>query len=716
MTRIPVSNPILDLGVRLSRWKHLLVPVAILFLLAVLVVPLPPVLLDVLIAVNISLAAVILLTTIYMERPLEFSVFPALLLGATLFRLVLNVASTRLILDADAPSPEGAMDVAGNVIEAFGTFVAGSSVIVGLVIFLILVIVQFVVITKGATRMSEVAARFTLDAMPGKQMAIDADLSSGLVDEDTARERRQDVTREADFYGAMDGASKFVRGDAIAALIITGVNIIGGIAIGMFIKGWAFGDTVSVFTKLTIGDGLASQVPAFIIAIAAGLIVARAGEKQTIGDEIPRQLVSQPIALLLVSVFLVGLAFTPLPTLPLLGAGIGLAVIGFGVHSYRQHEEAVQESVAREESAAAQQHAAPVESLLPMDALEIEIGFGLLQIVDAERGGDLLDRIDLLRRQLAIELGIIVPPVRIRDNMELDSDSYSVKLRGATVAVGTIYPSLLMAMDTTGMAEPIEGVTGKEPAFDLDVTWIDMEQRGSAEQAGYTVIDAPNVLATHLSELIRHHAADLLSREDVGRLLEQLRQTSPKLVDETVPSVVKPGELQKVMQLLLRETVPIRDLETILETVADRATGTADPVILAEHVRHALRRTISRQYAEMDSHGSMRLACITLDPDSEDLLEGYIDRTPTSTRLTMPPSLVAHFARCASRMAEPLTQAGHRIVVLASPGVRPQAWEVLESHMPGVVVLAYNEIDRGIEIESIGLLHVDHAGSSAGAA
>ncbi len=716
MTRIPVSNPILDLGVRLSRWKHLLVPVAILFLLAVLVVPLPPVLLDMLIAVNISLAAVILLTTIYMERPLEFSVFPALLLGATLFRLVLNVASTRLILDADAPSPEGAMDVAGNVIEAFGTFVAGSSVIVGLVIFLILVIVQFVVITKGATRMSEVAARFTLDAMPGKQMAIDADLSAGLVDEDTARERRQDVTREADFYGAMDGASKFVRGDAIAALIITGVNIIGGIAIGMFVKGWAFGDTVSVFTKLTIGDGLASQVPAFIIAIAAGLIVARAGEKQTIGDEIPRQLVSQPIALLLVSVFLVGLAFTPLPTLPLLGAGIGLAVIGFGVHSYRQHEEAVQESVAREESIAAQQHAAPVESLLSMDALEIEIGFGLLQIVDAERGGDLLDRIDLLRRQLAIELGIIVPPVRIRDNMELDSDSYSVKLRGATMAVGTIYPGLLMAMDTTGIAEPIDGVAGKEPAFDLEVTWVEPEQVGQAEQAGYTVIDAPSVLATHLSELIRHHAADLLSREDVGRLLEQLRLTSPKLVDETVPSVVKPGELQKVMQLLLREGVPIRDLETVLETVADGAAGTADPVILAEHVRHALRRTISRQYAETDSHGVMRLACITLDPDSEDLLEGYIDRTPTSTRLTMPPSLAAHFARCASRMAEPLTRAGHRIVILASPGVRPQAWEVLESHMPGVVVLAYNEIDRGIEIESIGLLHVDHAGSSAGAA
>ncbi|MDG2291027.1 MAG: flagellar biosynthesis protein FlhA, partial [Phycisphaerales bacterium] len=408
-------NPLLDVALGLGRYKHLLVPAAILLLLAVLVVPLPPAMLDILIAANISLAAVILLTTVYMERPLEFSVFPAMLLGATLFRLVLNVASTRLILDADAPTPAAAMDVAGNVIEAFGTFVAGSSVIVGIIIFLILVIVQFVVITKGATRMSEVAARFTLDAMPGKQMAIDADLSAGLLDEQTARERRQEVTREADFYGAMDGASKFVRGDAIAGVIITIVNIIGGIAIGMFIKGWGFGDTVSVFTKLTIGDGLASQIPAFIIAIAAGLIVARAGEKQTLGNEIPSQLVSQPLALILVAVFLGMLAFTPLPTLPLLGAAIGLGVIAWGVSSSRSHQ--AKEQQREEQSAAATaSDEAPVEQLLSMDVLEIEVGYGLVQLVDASRGGDLLDRISVVRRQLAVELGLVVPPVRIRDN------------------------------------------------------------------------------------------------------------------------------------------------------------------------------------------------------------------------------------------------------------------------------------------------------------
>ena len=715
MTTAPVNNPLLALGMRVGRWRHLLVPGAILTLLTVLVVPLPPAILDVLIAANISLAAVILLTTVYMERPLEFSVFPALLLGATLFRLVLNVASTRLILDADAPTPGQAMDVAGNVIEAFGTFVAGSSVIVGIIIFLILVIVQFVVITKGATRMSEVAARFTLDAMPGKQMAIDADLSAGLLDEQTARDRRQEVTREADFYGAMDGASKFVRGDAIAGVIITVVNIIGGIAIGMFIKDWGFGDTVSVFTKLTIGDGLASQIPAFIIAIAAGLIVARAGDKQTIGDEIPRQLVSQPIALLLVAVFLAMLAFTPLPTLPLLGAAIGLGVIAWGVSSTREHGKSDRE-VEAQESVADSQQEAPVETLLSMDALEIEVGYGLVQLVDAGRGGDLLDRISVVRRQLAVELGLVVPPVRIRDNVQLESNAYRVKLRDAVVAGGIVHPNLLMAMDAGVGAEAIEGIPGREPAFDLDVTWIDSELRSRAEREGYTVVDAGSVLATHLAELIRTHAEELLTREEVGRLLEQLRSTAPKLVEEAVPGIVKPSDLQKVLQNLLRERVPIRDLETILETVSDWSAHTNDASVLTEYVRNALRRTISRQHATQDEHGAMRVWCITLDPVTEDLLNGCIDRSPGATTVHMPPALVATFAEQVSEAAEPLVRAGHRIVLLASPNVRAQARQMLEPHVPGIVVLAYNEIDRGIDVESVGLVHVEQASTAVGAA
>ena len=715
MSQSAAHNPLLDVATRLGRHKHLLVPAAILLLLAVLVVPLPPAMLDILIAANISLAAVILLTTVYMERPLEFSVFPALLLGATLFRLVLNVASTRLILDADAPTPVAAMDVAGNVIEAFGTFVAGSSVIVGIIIFLILVIVQFVVITKGATRMSEVAARFTLDAMPGKQMAIDADLSAGLLDEQTARERRQEVTREADFYGAMDGASKFVRGDAIAGVIITIVNIIGGIAIGMFVKGWGFGDTVSVFTKLTIGDGLASQIPAFIIAIAAGLIVARAGEKQTLGNEIPSQLVSQPLALILVAAFLGLLAFTPLPTLPLLAAAIGLGVIAWGVSSSRSQR--IKEQQREEQSAAASDtDEAPVEQLLSMDVLEIEVGYGLVQLVDASRGGDLLDRIAVVRRQLAVELGLVVPPVRIRDNVQLEPNTYRVKLRDAVIADGTLHPNLLMAMDAGLGVEPIDGVPGREPAFDLEVTWIEVELRSRAERDGYTVVDASSVLATHLAELIRVHAGELLTREEVGRLLDQLRATAPKLIEEVVPAIVKPGELQKVLQNLLFERVPIRDLETILETVSDWSAHTKDAAVLTEYVRNALRRTISRQHATQDEHGAMRIWCITLDPDVEEHLAGCIDRSPGATTVHMTPLQVADFSERVTAAAEPLLRAGHRIVLLTSPNVRAQARQVLEPHVPGIVVLAYNEIDRGVDVESIGLVHMETPTASVGAA
>ncbi|MHC5014238.1 MAG: FHIPEP family type III secretion protein [Planctomycetota bacterium] len=434
------------------RWvaahRHLLVPLSFLALLIVLVIPLPPAVMDLLISANISLAAVILVTTIYMLRPLDFSVFPALLLGTTLFRLVLNIASTRLILSADADSPDQATAVAGQVIEAFGHFVAGESVIVGAIIFIILVVVQFVVITKGATRMSEVAARFTLDAMPGKQMAIDADLAAGLIDEAEARQRRDDIMREADFYGAMDGASKFVRGDAIAGIIITLVNIIGGFAIGALEKGWTMSESISVFTTLTIGDGLVSQVPSFIIAIAAGLIVARTSDRETIGDEIPRQLASQPTALYMISGFLGVLSFTPLPTVPLLAAGAMLGGIAFSISQMGRQQKRVREAEARAEAAAAPAEQGPVEELLHVDALEIEIGYGLVALVDAARGGDLLDRIAAIRRQLAADVGLVVPPVRIRDNVQLESNSYAVKLRGAVIGGGTVYPNLLMAMDS----------------------------------------------------------------------------------------------------------------------------------------------------------------------------------------------------------------------------------------------------------------------------
>lgn len=689
-----------------AKYRHLLVPVSFLMLIVVLVVPLPPAMMDILISANISLAAVILLTTIYMGRPLDFSVFPALLLATTLFRLVLNVASTRLILSADADSPEQATAVAGQVIEAFGNFVAGESVIVGVIIFVILVVVQFVVITKGATRMSEVAARFTLDAMPGKQMAIDADLSAGLIDEKEAKARRQAVTQEADFYGAMDGASKFVRGDAIAGIIITLVNIAGGFAIGALEKGWTMGESLSVFTRLTIGDGLVTQIPSFIISIAAGLIVARTGGEQTIGDEIPKQLTSQPEALYLISGFLALLAFTPLPTTPLLAAGAAIGMIGWGMRFVVRQVKSDKESKARAEAASAPNEPPPVEDLLTVDTLELEVGYALVQLVDQSRGGDLLDRIAMIRRQLAIEIGMVMPPVRIRDNMQLPPNTYRVKLRGAVIGEGTIYPDLLMAMDSGVASGSLEGVAGKEPAFGLDATWIEPELRQRAETMNYTVVDAASVLATHITELVKSHGDELLSREEVNHLLEQLKKAAPKLVDETIPSVIKPGELQKVLQNLLRERVPIRDLEVILETLGDWAVHTKDLDVLTEYVRNALRRTISSMNSEMDEHGRLRLYCITMDPALEEVINGHIDRGPAGTSMSLPPQLSNKIAAAISLAAEPLVSAGHQIVILTSPSVRAQVKQIVDPHIPQVTVLSYNEIVNGLDVESMGLVHL----------
>ncbi|MCP3905452.1 MAG: flagellar biosynthesis protein FlhA [Planctomycetes bacterium] len=696
-----------------AKYRHLLVPLSFITLIVVLVVPLPPPVLDVLISANISLAAVVLLTTIYMGRPLEFSVFPALLLATTLFRLVLNVASTRLILSADADTPEQAVGVAGQVIQAFGTFVAGESVIVGVIIFIILVVVQFVVITKGATRMSEVAARFTLDAMPGKQMAIDADLSAGLIEEAEARKRRDVVTAEADFYGAMDGASKFVRGDAIAGIIITIVNILGGFAIGAVEKDWGMAETLGVFTRLTIGDGLVSQVPSFIIAIAAGLIVARTGGEETIGHQIPAQLTSQPTALYLISGFLGFLSFTPLPTVPLLVAGLSIGGLAWTMGYMSRHDARDREDVARAEAQATPVEPPPVEDLLALDTLEVEIGYGLVKIADASRGGDLLDRIAMLRRQIAVEMGIVVPPIRIRDNMQIDANDYRVKLRGAVIGDGAIYPDLLMAMDSGLATGELEGIGGKEPAFGLDAIWIDPQQKQRAETMNYTVVDPTSVVATHLTELVKQHGHELLSREEVNHLLDQLKGSAPKLVEETVPGIVKPGELQKVLQNLLRERVPIRDLETIVETLGDWATHTKDVAVLTEYVRNALRRTISAMHAEIDDGGRPRLFCVTLDPELEDVVNGYIDRGPGGTTMSMPPAIAARIGRAVSETAETLVGSGHQLIVLTSPSVRAQVKQILDSHLAGAVVLSYNEVDGGLDVESMGLVHFAHEEATA---
>ncbi len=701
-TKSPSPMPLWLL--KLKEYRGYIVPIGFVLMMAVLLVPMPPALMDVMIVLNISLSLVILLTTIYMERPLDFSVFPSLLLATTLFRLVLNVASTRLILTADASTPEEAASVAGHVIMAFGNFVAGDSLFVGVVIFLIMVIIQFMVITKGATRISEVAARFTLDAMPGKQMAIDADLNAGSINEKEARRRRDEISQEADFFGAMDGASKFVRGDAIAGLIITVVNVIGGFAVGILVRGWEAGQTADVFTRLSIGDGLSSQIPSFVIAIASALIVTRSGSKEQLGTELADQVSSQPKGLLITAGFLVLLALTPLPTIPLFVTALALAGVALSMQAATRRE-VTQKTVAATGTAAPKPDLAPpIEQLLKVDTLELEVGYGLVQLVDVAQGGDLLERIASVRRQLAVELGLVMPPVRIRDNMQLSSSEYRVKIRGNAVAQGFVRIGKLLAMDSGLVSGPIDGEKTKEPAFGLDAWWIEASARPRAETLNYTVVDPTSVLATHITEIVRKHAEELLTRDEVSNLLEQVKQKSPKLVEEVVPTIIRAADLQKLLQNLLRERVPIRDLEAVLETLADWGTKTKDLDVLTEYVRHALRRTICQQYAAMSPEtGRQKLLCATLDPALEDQVNAYIDRGPAGTVVNMPSRLASRIAEQIKFALQPVIARGASPVVIASPQVRSVVRQILEPHVPGVAVLGYNEVVGGLDVESLAL-------------
>ncbi|MEO1584434.1 MAG: flagellar biosynthesis protein FlhA [Planctomycetota bacterium] len=684
---------------RLAKYRGLLVPVGFMLALGVILVPLPPVLMDLLISVNVSLAIVVLLTTIYMTRPLDFSVFPSLLLATTLLRLVLNIASTRLILTADASSPEAATGVAGKVIQAFGDFVSGDSLAVGVVLFLILVLVQFLVITKGATRVSEVAARFTLDAMPGKQLAIDADLNAGVISEEEARDRRDEIRREADFFGAMDGASKFVRGDAIAGILITLINVLGGFAIGTLERGWPAGQTAAVFTRLTIGDGLTSALPSFVISIAAALIVTRSGSKADLGTELTGQLASQPRGLFITATFLAALAATPLPTVPLLASGAILAGVAFAMNrTARASETQAQEDIQQQNIP----EPPPIEKLLKVDTLELEVGYGLVALVDAGQGGDLLDRISSTRRQLALEIGLVMPPVRIRDNMQIDPTTYRVKIRGATVAEHSVQPKHLLAMDPGFATGPIDGTKTTEPAFGLDAWWIDQAQRQRAEALSYTVVEPTSVVATHVAEVVKRHADEMLTREETANLVEQLKETAPKLVEEAIPSAISVGDLQKVLQGLLRERVPIRDLESVVEAMAEWAPRSKDPAVRVEYARNALRRTITYRYAAETETGKHVLRCITLDTQLEQQVQGFVDRSGDATSVSMPPRTSTRLASAVLEALSPLTQAGHTPVILASPPVRGPLFEVLSPHVPDLAVLGYNEVIQGIEIESLG--------------
>ncbi len=698
MASAVITNPFLN---RLHANRGMIFPIAFISLLMVLLVPLPTQILDILLVLNITLSVIVLVTTIYVTSPLEFAVFPSLLLAVTLFRLVLNVATTRLILTAGDrfADPTLAMHGAGDVVATFADFVTGGSLAVGIIIFVIIFVIQFVVITKGGGRISEVAARFTLDAMPGKQMAIDADLNAGMINEAEARRRREAIAQEADFYGAMDGASKFVRGDAIAGIVITVVNILGGFYIGMFEHGWAPLEVMKLYTKLTIGDGLVSQIPAFIVSLGAGLIVTRTSGKTDLGTEVMGQLFSKPKAILVAGGFLGVMAFTGMPKMPLLI--IGACCGGLAFILTRNEGRKVITDRAKEREKAAVKEPEKVEKLLDLDTMELEVGYGLVRLVDAAKGGDLLDRISMIRRQIAMDLGIIVPPVRIRDNMQLAANDYYIKIKGQTVAKGVTYPEQYLAMDNGATSGPIPGGSlTTEPAFGLPAYWITESERSQAELLNYTVVEATAVLATHLTEVIKSHAGELLTRQEVKNLLENLKTRLPALVEEVIPTQVKPGELQKVMQNLLRERVPVRDLETILETLGDYAGRTKDLDVLTEYVRNAMGRAICKQYVDDRD----RLWVLTLDPALEDVINGHLDRTDRGITNTMPPQTAQAIVKQVSDKATELTQTGRNAVVLCSPQIRSSLRKMIEPSMPHVAVLAFNEVSPEVTVEAVALI------------
>jgi len=696
------NNPVIDW---LTRNRGLLVPFGAVSLILVILIPLPTALLDVLLAMNLTLSAIILMTTLYISNPLELSSFPSLLLASTLFRLVLNTASTRLILTAGdrASDPAQATAAAGYVIQAFGNFVAGGSLAVGFIIFIILIVIQFVVITKGATRISEVAARFTLDAMPGKQMAIDADLNAGIIDEAEARRRRETISQEADFYGAMDGASKFVRGDAVAGIIIIIVNILGGFYVGMIEYSWPAAQCLSLFTKLTIGDGLVTQVPAFIISIASGLVITRSTSKSNLGEELLTQLTAKPIALVIAAVFLGLLSLTPLPKIPLLFLGSSCGLLAYMLTRSQKKAVAQAAASAAKQTKAAAPKQEPIETLLTVDPMELEVGYGIIRLVDKGQGGDLLDRISLIRRQIASEMGIIVPPVRIRDNMQLEPNQYSIKLRGVEIARDICMPGQFLAINSGAVREQVNGIETKEPAFGLPAVWITENERARAEKNNYTVVPASSVVATHLTDLIKRHAAELLTRDEVKKLLDTIKEKCPAVVEEVVGPILKLGDVQKVLQNLLRERVPIRDLQTILETLGDWAGRTKDLEILTEYVRNTLARVICAQYQDK----SNTIHCVTLDPSLEDTINAHIERTEAGSYLTLPPARANKIVEAVRTQMDKQSVPVGTLTILCSPQIRQQLRRLIEPSLPNTPVLAFNEIVRDIKVQSHGIITVE---------
>ncbi|NLW08350.1 MAG: flagellar biosynthesis protein FlhA [Firmicutes bacterium] len=675
---------------RIFQAGEMVMVVIIVLILVMLFIPLHPTFLDILLTINITMAFLILMLTMNVHGALEFSIFPSLLLVTTLFRLALNVSSTRLILlHANA----------GKVIQAFGNFVAGNNPVVGFVIFLLLTVINFLVITKGAERVAEVAARFTLDAMPGKQMSIDADLNTGLINEDEARARRREIEREADFYGAMDGASKFVKGDAIAGIIITIINLLGGFVIGILQRGMDLMGALNVYALLTVGDGLVSQIPALLISTATGILVTRAASEADMGTDVTGQLLAYPKILGIAAVVIGLFGLVPgMPTIPFLAVAALLGVLVYLLSQEKQREAALEKEGAPAEEEAGYRPE-NVLSLLAVDPMELEIGYSLIPLVDKTQGGDLFERVSMIRRQVALELGIILPPIRIRDNMQLSPNQYVIKIKGVEVGAGELMPSHYLAMDAGGVTEKVEGISTREPAFGLPAVWISENQREKAEMAGYTVVDPPSVLATHLTEIIKNYAHELLGRQEVQSMINHLRNDYPVVVEELVPGLMTIGEIQKVLARLLQEGIPLRNLVTILETLADYAPVTKDPTVLTEYVRAAL----ARQITKMLSPDGKRLHVLTLAPkvEAEFLAaqgEGGEEPRP------LEPAWLNSFYDSLGREVRRVMEEGHNPVLLVSPAIRSYVRSVVERLFPKTAVISYQEVLPEVEVHSLGMV------------
>ena len=694
---MPPLEPSNNLDAAWSRLTTWVLPITIIGAILVFVVPLPATVLDLLLAANITLAVLILLTTLAIRTPQEFSAFPTILLTTTLTRLVLNVATTRRVLTHGG---DMGLAAAGDVVRAFGEFVAGDQVIVGAILFAILVIIQFVVITKGATRISEVAARFMLDGLPGRQMAIDADLHAGLIDQSEAARRRDAVYRQADFFGAMDGAGKFVRGDAVAGVLITFANIAAGLYLGVFNHGMFVGEAVDVFTKLTIGDGLVSQVPAFLISLAAGLIVTRSSSDSDLGHDVTTQLFTRPEALGAAAGFLVLLSFTALPKIPLLTLAGALGAGAVVVNGRKQRPaEADRSDPEPERSSVPETPAADqMDELLQVDPLELEIGYRLIKLSDPTRGGDLLERLRGVRQRVARELGLIVPPVRIRDEIGIGPHEYRLKIRGTVVEQGTAYEGRLLAVPPAGMVSRKEGRDGVDPVSGQPAVWIHAEGRKDAELADCRVLEASAVVAGHFGEVILKHADELLTHDQVRRLLDRARAASPALVDEVVPGLLRAGEIQRVLQGLVRERVSVRDLEAILEALAEHAGKTRDAEALVEQVRTALGRQITQQYRSSDG----RLRVVGLSRSLDDRLAAAATAPDRRPGAFLGADMVRTVARAVASAVAPLLERGSPAVVLCSAEARPVLKDLTHTDLPRLAVLSQREIPRDTPVETLG--------------